>query len=291
MAEKQVDVFICGAGPVGLVLAYQLNRLGVSTHIVDAADKASPDMPMYGRASTLAPRTQELLDALDLFDDLAQEALLSNRSFTYSNGERVAGRGWTYFQQKNPDTFFHTHLNLRLKFSEDIFRARLAELGSFVQAPVRLTAFTLDQNAKEDYQVLATCKGHQEETYQVKAKYIVGTDGGGSTVRKLGQIPFPGDNKDVHWVRIDGIVKTNIPEARCGFGTFETSSHGHVLWAALDHGATRIGYVLTKALFEKYGYQMTQEEAIYEAKLACAPFEVEFLETHWHTGETVFELS
>ena len=53
MADPKVDVFISGAGPVGLMLTYQLARLGISTYIIDAADKASPEFPMYGRASTL----------------------------------------------------------------------------------------------------------------------------------------------------------------------------------------------------------------------------------------------
>ena len=48
MADQKVDVFISGAGPVGLLLAYQLAKLDVSTYIIDAADKASPNFPMYG---------------------------------------------------------------------------------------------------------------------------------------------------------------------------------------------------------------------------------------------------
>ena len=51
MAEQQVDVFISGAGPVGLLLTYQLARLGISTYIIDAADKASRMFPMYGESS------------------------------------------------------------------------------------------------------------------------------------------------------------------------------------------------------------------------------------------------
>ena len=39
MAEEKVDVFISGAGPVGLLLAIQLARWGVSTYIIDAADR------------------------------------------------------------------------------------------------------------------------------------------------------------------------------------------------------------------------------------------------------------
>lgn len=32
--EVVVDVFICGGGPVGLLIAYTLARMGISTYIV-----------------------------------------------------------------------------------------------------------------------------------------------------------------------------------------------------------------------------------------------------------------
>ena len=53
MDSQQVDVFICGAGPAGLILTYYLAKNGVSTYLVDSADKAAPDFPMYGRAAAL----------------------------------------------------------------------------------------------------------------------------------------------------------------------------------------------------------------------------------------------
>ena len=64
--QKKVDVFISGAGPVGLLLAYQLPRLNVSTYIIDAANKASPDFLMYGRACSfyrepLIPKKKDTL--------------------------------------------------------------------------------------------------------------------------------------------------------------------------------------------------------------------------------------
>ena len=52
---------------------------------------------------------------------------------------------------------------------------------------------------------------------------------------------------------------------------------------ALDHGATRIGYVLSPEMYAKYGKDMSQEDAVKEAKAAMAPFEVEFLQVDWHT--------
>jgi phenol 2-monooxygenase (NADPH) len=194
MAEHKVDVFISGAGPVGLLITLQLARLGVTTHIIDAADKASPRFPMIGRASTLAPRTSEMLDQLSLFDDMAQIGLLSRRSTTWKDGKRVQGRGWRGVESIK-DSFFDFMINIRLKYSEDVFRAKIAELGCRVEAPVKLVDFVLDENSKEEHKVTATCQRPDGSTYRVKAKYIVGADGGGSAVRKIAGIPMEGGKK------------------------------------------------------------------------------------------------
>lgn len=46
----------------------------------------------------------------------------------------------------------------------------------------------------------------------IRSKYIAGADGGRSKVRGLAGIPFDGDRSNRHWIRIDGIVETNMPE-------------------------------------------------------------------------------
>lgn len=183
MAEPKVDVFISGAGPVGLLITLQLARLGVSTYIIDAADKASPQFPMFGRASTLYPRTSEMMDQLSVFDAMAQVAFIGRRSTTWKDGKRVQGRGWIGVESFN-DTFFDFMLNIRLKYSEDIFREKIEELGRKVKAPVKLVDFVLDENAEDEWKVTATCARPDGSTYNVKAKYIVGCDGGSSAVRK-----------------------------------------------------------------------------------------------------------
>ena len=74
-----------------------------------------------------------------------------------------------------------------------------------------------------------------------------------------------------------------MPEARVGLGAIESKTHGNVLWVALDHGATRIGYVLSPEMYAKYGRHMSKEDAVKEAKAAVAPFEIEFENVEWHT--------
>ena len=224
-----------------------------------------------------------MLDQFDLYDDMSQIGFIGKQTFTYVNGKRDQARGWRGIAGLSSQTFFDHAMNIRLKYSEDVFRSKLADLDVKIHAPNKLLGFELDQCAEDDYQVQATCQNTLGETTSVKAKYIIGSDGGGSNVRKIAGVPFVGERKVDHWVRIDGMVKTDMPDARLGFGAFETKSHGHVLWVSLDHGATRIGYVLGDELFKKYGTKMSAADAAAEAAKAVAPFELDFTEIHWHT--------
>ena len=63
----------------------------------------------------------------------------------------------------------------------------------------------------------------------------------------------------------------------------ESKTHGNVLWAPLDHGATRIGYAFTPQIAAKYPGDVTEETAVKEAIAAMAPFDVRFTEVHWWT--------
>lgn len=83
---------------------------------------------------------------------------------------------------------------------------------------------------------------------------------------------------------MDALVKTNMPNSRC-LNSIDSASHGQILWCPIDGGLTRIGYVFSQALIDKYGgiEGVTQEVAIKEAIQALQPFDVEFLRVDWFT--------
>jgi phenol 2-monooxygenase len=83
----EYDVMIVGGGPVGLLLAYQLGRFGVTACVLEQYEKAAQDA--YGRAIALFPRTSEQLDQLDLIDPILQLGFACRTSVTYKDGERV----------------------------------------------------------------------------------------------------------------------------------------------------------------------------------------------------------
>lgn len=81
------DVVIVGGGPVGLLMAYQLKRLGISVYVLEQYDKKTQDA--YGRAIALFPRTTEQLDQLDLIEPMLQLGFACRSSVTYKDGKRV----------------------------------------------------------------------------------------------------------------------------------------------------------------------------------------------------------
>jgi phenol 2-monooxygenase len=83
---------------------------------------------------------------------------------------------------------------------------------------------------------------------------------------------------------MDARVKTNMPNPRC-LNSIDSKFHGQILWCPIDNGLTRIGYVFSQALLEKYGgiEGVTQEVAMKEAIQALDPFELEFLHVDWFT--------
>ncbi|KAF4633740.1 hypothetical protein G7Y89_g4390 [Cudoniella acicularis] len=98
-------------------------------------------------------------------------------------------------------------------------------------------------------------------------------------------VPFEGTTTEDKWVRIDGIVETNMPKSR-GYGAIESPTHGNVLWAALDHGATRIGFAFTAERQKAYA-EFNEAAAVAEAIESVKPFILEFKEVNWFTVYSV----
>lgn len=269
----------------GLITAYQLARnLPRSSHrikIIEKYPKSSQDQ--YGRAITLFPRTSEILDQLGLADELAQQCFACRQTVNYDkDGNETTGRGWS-FMENMKDTKWDFALVLRQKYQEEIFRTALKHHGVQLDAPYALVGMEIVETvAVGGFRILATIEhGVTKVQSVVKCKYLVGADGGKSFVRRAMDIPFDGSSSEDKWVRVDGVIETDLPKPRT-YCAIESPTHGNVLWAALDHGATRIGFAFTAE--RQKAYQVfDQEAAVKEAIASVKPFSLKFKTVDWWT--------
>ncbi|KAK1148157.1 hypothetical protein N8T08_010799 [Aspergillus melleus] len=280
----ETDVLIVGGGPVGLLIAYSLARQGVHSLLIEQHDKHQ--QAMYGRATTLYPRTLEMLDQLELLEELNQIGYIARNSVTYKDGKRVTSRGWHVMFERMSGTFLDYCLNIRQKYSEEVIQEAYKRSGGVPYVGWKLEEYAVDQDVArgDEYKVKAKIReGGTGMAVTVKSKYIVGADGSQSLVRRLANIPFEGDRTDFKWVRIDGDFETDMPDADMGFASIESPSHGNVLWVQLDHGVKRIGFAMTDEMLAKYGGRLTEEQAKHEAIESMKPFKMDIKAVEWWT--------
>jgi 2-polyprenyl-6-methoxyphenol hydroxylase-like FAD-dependent oxidoreductase len=191
-----VDVLIVGAGPTGLTLACDLARQRVAYRIVEQAGQ-----PAAGsRGFTLKPHTLTAFDDLGIAERITAEAGIEQRVRFHLGPHRL----FDLDQRVAPATTTHPYPNplaLPQWRTEAILRERLAELGGKVEFGLPVTSLNTAANG-----VAATLNG--DET--VQARYLVGADGGRSTVRRALGIGFTGRTDEdaramVADVHIDGL--------------------------------------------------------------------------------------
>lgn len=293
MQEQKFDVLITGAGPVGLLTASALARTNLRTLLIECRTRTA--QLTYGRAAMLAPRSLELLDQLELADPLLQLGFAVRGQVHYRDGERVEAT--RYASSGIEDTCFDFLLLVRQRYTEGVLGEGYRRYneggegggGGGVQFGVRLRGFRVLEGEEYGVEAEVEVDGDDGErvTKQVRCKYLVGADGGRSTVRELAGIDFAREKTSRYFIRIDGIVKTNMPEARKGLCGVESKSHGSVLWACLDHRRTRVGFAFPQKLWEEKGASLTQEDVVAEAKKALEPFTLEFETVDWWTAYSV----
>ncbi|GAB3617760.1 FAD-dependent oxidoreductase [Okibacterium endophyticum] len=180
------DVLIVGAGPVGLALAFDLARRGVDVRIIDRTDA----YPVGTRARGVRARTQEVLEDLGVLDEVAEHAETPIPTRFYDAEGHVVREAAIYDTPPVPGAPHAGSLIVGQQFTEAALRTRLESLGQRVELGAELTDIAQDQDG-----VTASIR-IGDELRTVRARYLVGCDGSGSTVRKQAGISFLGETWD-----------------------------------------------------------------------------------------------
>ncbi len=163
-------VIIVGAGPTGLMLAAELALAGIDVAIVEKR----PDQTLVGsRAGGLHARTLEILDQRGIVDRFLAEGQVA----------QVAMFGGTRLDISDCPTRFPHGLGLWQNHIERLLAGWVAELKLPVYRDGEVTGLGQDDDGVD----LVLADGRS-----MRARYVVGCDGGRSRVRKAAGIAFPG---------------------------------------------------------------------------------------------------
>lgn len=192
LSSPSRPVLIAGAGAAGLTLAIDLARRNVPLRIIDKAE-----VPFSGsRGKGIQPRTQEVFEDLGVLDRIAGLGSPYPAIRLYGpNGSRDVKMMET--GPATPAEPYGQPLLLPQSLTEGVLRDRLAELGVTVEFGTELVGFEDKEQAVEAVLRSDDC------SEIVLASYLVGADGGSSTVRKSLGIGFPGETLPVRAVVAD----------------------------------------------------------------------------------------
>jgi 2-polyprenyl-6-methoxyphenol hydroxylase-like FAD-dependent oxidoreductase len=179
---EMIDVLVVGAGPVGLTLAIDLARRGVACRIIEQ----SPTYQIGTRGRGISQRSQEVFEDLGILQALLpyDEGMAPVR--TYDHDKLVSETNLASLFPSVPPPY-RPILMISQEHTEAVLRQRLASYGLQVELGTQLVSF------KEDAERVVAQVTHAGKSEEIQTRYLVGCDGGHSTVRKTAGFSFLGE--------------------------------------------------------------------------------------------------
>ncbi|GJE87714.1 phenol 2-monooxygenase [Phanerochaete sordida] len=218
--ETFVDVLIIGAGPAGVMCANALARAGVNVKIVD---KRAASV-LAGQADGIQPRTIEVFQSYGLAERLLREGNQMHMVAFYNpspdGGLERTGRA---ADAPAPTARYPYKITLHQGAIEQIFLDSMAQEDLRVDretVPISIKV-TGDEAELRDSQAHAVTVVLQHldaepgaDTEVVRAKYVLGSDGAHSWVRKTFGITMDGEQTNFVWGVVDVVPDTDFPDIR-----------------------------------------------------------------------------
>jgi len=206
------SVVIAGGGPTGLMLAGELALARVDVAIVERRENQDV---AGSRAGGLHSRTIEVLDQRGI-----AERFLSQGQIT-----QIASFGQVPLDMSDFPTRYSYGLALRQSRIEGILADWVAELNVPIYRGRDVTGFVQDATGVDV---------ELSDARSLRAKYLVGCDGGRSLIRKIAGIDFPGWDPSISYLIAEAEMTEEPP-----FG-IRRDHKGTYALGKLDDGRVRV---------------------------------------------------
>lgn len=196
MKIEHTDVVIVGGGPNGIALAHYMGIYGIKTIVLEV----NPDILPYPRAVGMDDEALRVLQTTGVTDEVVKD-MIHNVPLRYFNAAGVC------FAEVKP-TMADFGWPMRNIFMQQIFEKTMREsLTKHSHVELR-SSHEMINLTQSDQDVTIDVKDQNGETYQIKAKYLIGADGGRSGVRKKVGIQLEGLTHPRKWIVVDAANDT-----------------------------------------------------------------------------------
>ncbi|MGP9728075.1 FAD-binding monooxygenase [Glutamicibacter sp. 363] len=282
-----MDVLIVGAGPAGIITAAQLSQFPeVHTRIIDRR----PHRLEIGQADGIQARSVETFQAFGFAEHITAEAYQIKETIFWEpdpkNPENIIRGARTPDDAHGISEFPHLIVN----------QARVIDyFADYAKnSPARITPDygwefkTLEVHDGEEYPVKATLISTDGETKGqervVRAKYVVGSDGARSGVRRSIGAQLAGGAANHAWGVMDTLALTDFPDIRTKCAIH--SQAGSILLIPREGGNLFRLYVdLGEVPEDNKGKvrETTLEQVIEHAKAILHPYTLEVKDVAWNS--------
>ncbi|MGO1544340.1 MAG: FAD-binding monooxygenase [Gulosibacter sp.] len=214
---EEIDVLIVGSGPAGMITAAQLAQFpNVNTRIIERRGSRLE----LGQADGIQSRTVETFQAYGFAERIIAEAYRITETTFWNpdpdNPGHIIRTGRTADDATGISEFPHLVVNQARVL--DYF-AEFAERSPGRLVPDYGYEFVgLEVTDEGEYPVVVTLRRtvgeHEGEELTVRAKYVVGSDGASSKVRKSIGRRLKGDTSNHAWGVMDVLSETDYPDVR-----------------------------------------------------------------------------
>ncbi len=279
----EVDVLIVGSGPAGNLLAAYLSQFpGLSTRIVERR----AGRMVLGQADGISCRTVETLESFGLANKLVHDSYWVNEtSFWRPDAERpshIVRTGRIQDVADDLSEFPHVIVNQAhihdylLDFAENSATRLTPDYG------LEFASLEVDRSA--EYPVTAQLRHvDTDESVTVRAKYLVGTDGARSAVRRAIGRELRGDAAGHAWGVMDILAVTDFPDIRVK-AAIQSAEAGSILLIPREGGYLVRLYVDLGEIDDSNRADVrsrTPEQIVEIANRVLHPYTLEVKDTVW----------